>query len=235
MKIFAISDLHLSIASNKPMDIFGGNWHGYLEKIEHSWNELVSEDDLVLLAGDLSWGMTLEEAKPDIEFLKRFKGKKIIIRGNHDGFWWKSISNVRNALPYGTYALQNDAMRIGNVTIAGSRGWQTPEKEWTAENTDDKKIYDRELIRMEMSLQHMQKIKQEGDLLIAMIHYPPYNTRMHESPFTLLFEKYGVHKVVYGHLHGKSVRPFFHEKNGIQYYLTSCDKLGNKLALIRGE
>ncbi|MCL2256502.1 MAG: metallophosphoesterase [Firmicutes bacterium] len=229
MKIFAISDLHLSIASNKPMDIFGGNWHGYLEKIERSWEDKVGDDDLVLLAGDLSWGMTLEEAKPDIEFLKKFKGKKIIIRGNHDGFWWKSISNVRNALPFETYALQNDAMRIGNVTIAGSRGWQTPEKEFAE---DDKKIYDRELIRMEMSLEHMQKIKKTGDLTVAMIHYPPYNTRMHPSPFTELFEKYDVQKVVYGHLHGKSKRPLFHEKNGIEYYLTSCDMLDNELIQI---
>ena len=233
MKIYAISDLHLSIASNKPMDIFGGNWQGYLEKIERSWNEKVSDDDLVLLAGDLSWGMTLDEAKPDIEYLKKFKGKKILIRGNHDGFWWKSISSVRSILPYGTYALQNDAIRIGDVTIAGSRGWQTPEKEGVFESVDDKKIYDRELIRMEMSLQHMQKIKKEGDLLIAMIHYPPYNTRMQLSPFTELFEKYGVHKVVYGHLHGKSKRPLFHIKNGIEYFLTSCDMLGNELALIR--
>ena len=122
MKIFSISDLHLDINNTKPMNIFGPVWENYLDKIVTDWNEKVSNEDIVILAGDYSWAMKLEEVAPDFEFLNKLKGTKIIIRGNHD-YWWSSLSKVRALLPENVYALQNDAIKIGNYIFCGNRGW----------------------------------------------------------------------------------------------------------------
>ncbi len=229
MKVFAIGDLHLSINNPKPMDIFGGAWDNYVETIVASWQRLVNDDDIVLIAGDISWAMTLEQAKPDLDFIGSLKGKKVLIRGNHD-YWWKSISAVRASLTKDTYAVQNDCLRLGNCLICGSRGWTVPEKNALPE---DEKIYSRELIRMEMSLKSMQSIKKEGDVCIAMIHYPPFNIRLESSPFTELFSAYGADAVVYGHLHGKDCRVVrLSQIKNVKYYLTSCDLVGNELVHI---
>lgn len=226
MKVYAISDLHLSINNPKPMNIFGEVWDNYLEDIEKSLAD-VTDDDLVLLAGDLSWAMKLEKAVPDLEYISRFRGKKIITRGNHD-YWWNAIGSVRSMLPNNVYAIQNDCIKFGDVIVCGSRGWSVDDK-----SEEGKKLYARELIRIEMSLQAMAKIRENGDRVIFMIHYPPFNVRFESSPVTELFEKYAVDAVVYGHLHGRDCRakPFI-EKNGIGYYLTSCDQIKNKAVLI---
>lgn len=117
MNVFAISDFHLSINNPKPMNIFGPVWDGYLESIEKSWAENVTDEDLVLIAGDLSWAMTLDDAKADLDYFARFSGYKVFVRGNHD-YWWKSISAVRACLPPRTYAVQNDAVKIGTAWCA---------------------------------------------------------------------------------------------------------------------
>ncbi len=232
MKIFAISDLHLCLSGAKPMDIFGATWENYLDIIKEDWNNKVSDEDYVLMAGDMSWALKLEEATSDLEYLQSLKGKKIIIRGNHD-YWWKSISSLRKMLPKSIYPLQNDAIKIGNYIIAGTRGWNVPEKNkpFTAE---DEKLYKREVLRLELSLQFAKKLQTDpNDQICAMIHYPPFNSMYEDSDFTSLFEKYGVKKVIYGHLHGKSSRSNLKiVKNGIEYFLTSCDKLNNKLVQI---
>ena len=163
MKVFSISDLHLSINCNKPMDIFGPVWENYLQDIERSWNELVSDDDIVLIAGDISWAMRFEDAIPDLNYIASLKGHKVIIRGNHD-YWWKGIKNLRADLPHKVYALQNDAMKIGNVVICGSRGWVVPEVEH--KTPEDEKIYNREVIRLELSLKSAVHLKEEGDIVI---------------------------------------------------------------------
>ena len=190
MKVFAISDLHLSINNPKPMDIFGPVWDGYLDKIFSDWKEKVSEEDLILIAGDFSWAMKLEETKEDFNLLKDLPGKKVIIRGNHD-YWWKSISAVRAILPPNFYAVQNDALKFDNIIVCGTRGWMVPEKNviMTPEN---KKIYDREVIRLELTLQSAEKLRKEGDKVICMIHYPPTNFARDDSDFTSLIEKYKV-------------------------------------------
>lgn len=230
MKVFAISDLHLSINNPKPMDIFGPVWDNYLEDIEKDWAEKVSEDDLVLLAGDLSWAMKLEDAKSDIDYVAKLKGKKVIIRGNHD-YWWGTISGVRNNLGPNFYAVQNDSIKIGDYIICGSRGWTVPEIRELGQ--EDKKIYDRELIRLEMSLKSAKEKQQNGEKIICMIHFPPFNTKREDTGFTQLFEKYGITTVVYGHLHGNFPKSdLVVEKNGVTYYLTSCDKTKNKLVEI---
>ncbi len=230
MKIYAISDLHLSINSNKPMNIFGPVWEGYLEKIDQDWLAKVSEEDIVLIPGDISWAMRLDEAIADLQYIGKWPGKKVILRGNHD-YWWSSISNVRAVLPQNMYAVQNDVVRIDNVLICGSRGWTVPEEQH--KTPEDEKIFYREALRLELSLQAMQRVKQEGDTVIVMMHYPPFNAKLEDSIYTQLLEKYGVTKVVYGHLHAYDKKQqHILEKNGITYYLTSCDLVGNKLTLI---
>ena len=231
MKIFAISDLHLSVNNSKPMDIFGPVWDGYLDKIFSQWKNLVSSDDLVLMAGDLSWAMKLEEVVPDIDLLKNLPGKKIIIRGNHD-YWWKSISSLRALLPTDFYAIQNDELKFDNVIVCGTRGWKGVEKYPTLLD-EDKKIFDREVIRLGMTLENASKLRQEGDKLVCMIHYPPVDIFRNDSPFSELIKKYKVDAVIYGHLHGQKGLATYFEKDGIPYYLTSCDIVENNLTEIK--
>lgn len=230
MKVFAISDLHLSINNPKPMDVFGEVWNNYLDEITAFWEKNISDGDVVLIAGDISWAMNLEGVKPDLEYIGSFKGKKVLLRGNHD-YYWHSISALRALLPYGTYAVQNDCLRFGKLLVCGSRGWTTPENgNFTPE---DKKIYDRELIRLKLSLDDAMKKREEGDKIVLMTHYPPFNSKFESSPFTELIGSYPVDSVVYGHLHGKNVRVRrIVDIGGIPYHLTSCDMIANMPVLI---
>lgn len=230
MKFYAISDLHISTNTDKPMDVFGGNWINYLEKIFLDWQEKVTEEDVVLIGGDISWAMDIEDAKKDIEILKDLKGKKVFIKGNHD-YWWSGITKVREIMPEGFYALQNDSIRLGNVVVCGSRCWSVPGSPDFKEH--DMKIYLRETERLRLSLKNAMGIKQEGDKLVALVHFPPFNVRREDSEFTKIFEEFCVDSVIYGHLHGKNVRSDkLVVKNGIKYYLTSCDQVDNKLTEI---
>lgn len=228
MKVFAISDLHLSFETDKPMDVFGEKWENYEEKVKDSVKKLVGDDDLLLIAGDISWAMQMDETQKDFEYLAGLNGKKLIVRGNHD-YWWKSISGIRELLePNGVYALQNDSVKFGNFVIAGTRGWVVPEN-GKGMSEQDEKIYKRELLRLEMALQDASK-KVENDnnqVLIVMLHFPPFNSTLDDSDFTKLLEKYNVKICVYGHLHGKTKYSVHTtEKNGIKYILSSCDKIG---------
>jgi len=231
MKVWAISDLHLSISTPKPMNIFGQVWDNYEEEIKQDWAEKVSEDDIVLLCGDFSWAMYLKDAVCDFDFIKPLKGKKILIRGNHD-FWWNSISAVRNSLPNNCYALQNDSLKIGNFIFCGTRGWTVTESN-KIQSDEDKKIYNREIIRLELALQSAKSMQKNNEMIICLIHYPPFNSQLVDSDFTKLLEKYGANKCVYGHLHGNKVRATLKlNKNNVEYFLTSCDQVKNKMTLI---
>ena len=230
MKVFAISDLHLSINNPKPMDIFGDVWENYIDKIFQDWKDRVSDEDIVLLAGDFSWAMKLEDTKEDFNLLTNLPGRKIIIRGNHD-YWWKSISGVRDFIPKDVFAIQNDAMRFGNIVVCGTRGWTVPE-EGVQQSEEDARIFNREVIRLELTLQDALRLKQEGDKVICMMHYPPTNFKRQDSEFTKLLEKYKVDAVIYGHLHGYKKASLKYTKNNIDYYLTSCDMVNNNLVEI---
>lgn len=227
MKIFAISDLHLSVNNPKPMDIFGPAWDDYVENVFADWKEKVSDEDVVLMAGDFSWAMKLEEAVEDFNLLKDLPGKKIIIRGNHD-FWWSSISTVRKILPKNFFAIQNDAIKIENSIFCGTRGWILPDENFSVEN---KKIFDREVLRLEMTLKKAQSLRENNEKIYCMLHYPPMYYKK-DSLFSQLLEKYNVSKVIYGHLHAKKNPELFYVKNGIEYFLTSCDLVKHKLVLI---
>lgn len=230
MSIFSVSDLHLSTSADKPMDVFGKMWEGHFDRIKKDWSDKVKEDDIVLLCGDTSWGTTLDEGVADLQCLKQLSGKKIFIRGNHD-YWWNGISKLRALAPDDSfYFLQNDCVKFGNVIICGSRGWCVPGSSDYTEH--DEKLYLREAERFKLCFKEVEKVKREGDVLIAMIHYPPMNPKLQPTLFTELFEQNGVSKVIFGHIHGAAYFPLRTVKNGIEYVLTSCDKVGFSLQKI---
>jgi hypothetical protein len=228
MNIYAISDLHLSGKADKPMNVFGENWEGHFDKIKEDWARKVTDDDVVLIAGDISWGMKLEEGLYDIATLSGLKGKKIFIRGNHD-YWWSGITKIRDNLPDESFIfLQNDCVKIGKYIFVGSRGWTCPNSN-DFKGEEDEKIYKREGERFRLAFRAAEKLREEGDELIAMIHYPPFTGHKEDTLFSTLFEEYKVSRVIFGHIHGAIYYPLECEKNGIKYYLTSCDKLGFRL------
>lgn len=234
MKIWAISDLHLSFACDKPMDIFGENWENYTQKIQENWQKLVSDEDIVLIAGDISWAMKLEEVGADLEWIDKLNGKKIIIKGNHE-YWWSGITAVRNILPSSILAIQNDCIKIDNIIFCGTRGWTLPEhgKQLPAE---DEKLYKREVERLKLTLAKMQSMRESGDKVICMMHFPPYNMTKEDSEYTKLLEEYKVDKVVFGHLHGKLVcMDKIFDRNGIKYYFTATDHISHTPVLIYDE
>ncbi len=220
MKVFAIGDLHLPGGDNKPMDVFGAHWGGHFERICQDWQARVMPDDVVLVPGDISWAMQMQDALPDLLAIGALPGQKVLLRGNHD-YWWNSITRLRAFLPGGMYALQNDAIRIGDVVICGSRGWTLPQN---SNDPADEKIFTRELMRMEMSLQRGKALG--GQALIAMTHYPPITEKGEETAMSALMTQYGVDEVVYGHLHGASLRGAFGGiASGVHYTCVSCDGL----------
>lgn len=234
MSVFAISDLHLTNSSDKPMEVFGGNWENYYEKVVADWNSKVTSEDIVLIAGDISWAMTIDNAKVDFDELAKLNGKKVIIKGNHD-YWWSSYSKVTKMLPEGFYAIQNNAVKIGNYVFCGTRGWNTTTTviENNEKSLQDYNIYQRELIRLRLSLTNAKSIQAEGDKIILLTHFPPFNAKFENSPFTDIISEFGVEKVVYGHLHGDDCRAELEIVKGkCTYYLTSCDKVNNTLVLI---
>lgn len=226
MRIFAIGDLHLPGGDKKPMDVFGRHWENHFAHICEDWRARVAPQDVVLIPGDISWAMHLQAAGDDLRAIAQLPGQKILLRGNHD-YWWSSLTQVRNALPEGCYALQNDALMFGGVLFCGTRGWTCPnDTNFTAQ---DEKLYLREGARLELSLKEGRR--RYGDMpLCVLLHYPPFTDSMEDTHFTRLIEEYGAKRVVYGHLHGASIaRAFCGVRNGVRYDLVSCDALGFKL------
>lgn len=226
MAIYAIGDLHLPGGSQKPMDVFGSHWENHFEKIAADWRRRVEPGDLVLLPGDTSWAMRLEDALPDLNAIGALPGQKVLLRGNHD-YWWGTILRLRAMLPDKMAALQNDAFVYGEVVVCGTRGWTLPGE--AGLTPEDMRIYQRELMRFEMSLQDAQK-KAQGRRILAMLHFPPFNERQEPSGFTELLERYGVKDVVYGHLHGPGLKGGYTGLwRDIRCYLASCDALNFSL------
>ncbi len=238
MNIFAISDLHLSLVSPweagkpallaKPMDIFGQAWADYPGPLAERWCSLVRPDDAVLIPGDISWAMTLAETAYDFNYLEGLPGRKLIVKGNHD-YWWQSLSQVKKALPSSLEPLQHSAVRVGDRAVCGTRGWLTPAHRDFRES-EDCKIYERELLRLEMALADGAKW---GLPLIAMLHYPPLLPEEAYSGFTELLDAYPVTDCVYGHIHGDKAAAFDGERKGIRYHNCSADRLDLTPLLIR--
>ncbi|QQE76840.1 metallophosphoesterase [Alicyclobacillus sp. SO9] len=218
MPIYALGDLHLSLFVDKPMDIFGQTWEHHTEQIEANWRTVVNNNDTVLLPGDLSWGMTLDEAVPDLEWMARLPGHQIMIRGNHD-YWWHGITRLRQTLATNQTAIQNDAVVAEGYAICGTRGWLLPSHPQF--DVNDEPIFRRELERLRLSLTAASKLDMP---IIAMLHYPPCSSNNHQTEFTEILESYNVKVCIYGHLHGPTHRFAFEgEQNGVTYRLVSAD------------
>jgi predicted phosphohydrolase len=231
MKLFAIGDLHLSTTADKPMRIFGDGWDGHFEKIKKDWLQKVAPEDVVLIAGDISWAMKLPDALPDLKLLQELPGKKMFVRGNHD-YWWNGITKIRNSAPDDSYVfLQTDAFKVGGTVFVGSRGWTCPGSPDFSEQ--DEKLYRREAERFRLAFADAKTLLEEGDRIVVLMHYPPFSVKNPETEFTKLFEENGVRAVVFGHIHGAAYFPLRTEKNGVTYYLTACDKVGFALTEIK--
>ncbi|MBO2519564.1 MULTISPECIES: metallophosphoesterase [Limnochorda] len=220
MKLFALADLHLPGGQEKPMDIFDPIWRDHPAQIAARWRERVGPDDLVLVPGDISWAMTLEEAADDLAFIGGLPGRKLLLRGNHD-YWWSSISKVRAALPEGVHALQNDCFDLGDGrAVCGTRGWLIPGSQGLEPH--DEKVYQREAIRLRLSLEAAAEAGLRP--VVAMMHYPPCDAQGWPTLFTRLLEEFQVPLCVYGHLHGpaaKAAPP--PEVRGVRYQLVAAD------------
>lgn len=232
MALYAMSDLHLSLSASKPMDVFGPSWHNYMEKIYSNWNEIVTKDDTVVVGGDISWAMYLEDAYEDLKFLDSLPGKKLIMRGNHD-YWWQTLSKMKSFFQRNGFSsidiLQNNAFVIGDKSVSGTRGWILPSSD--SFRADDRKIYERELIRLSLSLDALEKEEaQNGGSTyerIVVLHYPPVNANGGADRNILeILRKYSVKKCIYGHLHGNvGQSAFCGNIGGIEFRLVSSDYL----------
>ena len=226
MAIYVIGDLHLSFGVDKPMNIFGANWENHAEKIKSNWIKKVKEEDTVILPGDFSWAMYLEESEKDFEFLNSLPGRKILSKGNHD-YWWTTVTKMYKFLKDKNFEnidfLYNNSYLIEDKIIVGTRGWITNPK-----SEENYKILKRENDRLKISLN--SGIKQFGNdkEIFAFIHYPPFFKEMvpEEINFRATLEKYNVSKCIYAHLHGDSHKEAIEgEINGISYRLASSDYL----------
>jgi predicted phosphohydrolase len=192
-----------------------------MDTIRVNWLETVAPSDTVLIPGDISWAMQFDDAKADLQSIAALPGTKILLRGNHD-YWWSSITKLRSFLPEGMLALQNDSVAVGDLAVCGTRGWTFPTEAFPLDEQETK-IYQRELIRLRMALDHAAA---RGLPIVAMTHFPPLLKDCRDTAFTALLEEYGVRLCVYGHLHGVGIRSGFSgEHNGVSYRLTSCDAL----------
>lgn len=224
MSLYVIGDLHLSETTHKEMDIFGGKWVGYRDKILDSLAVLKDEDTLIV-AGDLSWGIDLDEALADFKFLNRFKGQKLLLKGNHD-LWWSTVSKMKAFFAENNIQninfLQNNSYMYNNVALCGTRGWMFESEKITEH---DKKVLKREAMRLELSLS--DAVKNGADKIYCFMHYPPvYGNRKCDEIMELL-QKYRVEKCFYGHLHG-SAHTLARQGiiNGIDFRLISADFIG---------
>lgn len=244
MTIWALSDPHLSFgAPDKTMEAFGPIWKDYQDKIKQNWIRVVKPEDLVLLPGDISWAMKLEDALIDLRWIDSLPGTKLLLKGNHD-YWWPSSQKLRDALPPSIYFIYNNAFEWKDVAIGGSRLWDTEEysfgpyieyafnpmakevEDFEKKVEEDRKIFERELERLKLSLSQMNpKAKHR----IAMTHYPPIGADLRPSKASKILEDAGIQICVFGHLHNvrKGALPFG-EARGVKYLFTSCDYINFK-------
>ncbi len=220
MSIFAIGDLHLSLACDKPMDIFPG-WHNYVAEITNNWKAQVSDSDTVVLAGDISWGMTLEEAAADFEYIDALPGKKVILKGNHD-YWWNSRRKMEaffESRGLSTLSiLHNSFVASGGIAICGTRGWMLEDSA-----PHDQKVTAREEGRLKASL---EAARPSGLEPVVFLHYPPVFGNGISGGIIDLLREYGVRRCFYGHLHGAACAQAFEgDYLGIEFTLVSADHL----------
>ena len=230
MAIYVIADLHLSFNTNKPMDIFGLNWQNYEEKIKQDWLAKVKEEDLVILPGDFSWAMYLDETEKDFEYINNLPGKKILLKGHHD-YWWTTVTSMRNYIKEKNFKnidfLYNNSYEYENKIIVGTRGWILSEEQ------EDKRLTKREVDRLELSIKDGISKYGEDKEILAFMHYPPITKSYINTDYINIMKKYNIKKCFYGHLHAGSISDAVEGiNNEIEFKLVSADGLDFKLLKI---
>lgn len=223
MAIYVIADLHLSFSQDKPMSIFGENWEGHSEKIKNNWISKVKPEDTVVLPGDFSWAMYLQDTYKDFEYLNSLPGKKMLLKGNHD-YWWTTVTNMRNFLEENKFKnidfIYNNSYLVENKILTGTRGWNLLDTE------NSSKMIKRESIRLQLAIE--DGIKKYGDdkEIIVFMHYPPISNTNKKSDFLKILKQYDIKRCYYGHLHGKSHQDAVEGiVDGIEFKLISADYL----------
>ena len=221
MSLFFFFVTHLSLSTDKPMDIFGG-WKNYMQRLEENWRSVVQPQDTVIIPGDVSWGMSLEQAKEDFLFLHRLPGKKILMKGNHD-YWWTTRAKMESFLEENGLdslsILHNNAVSVEGLSLCGSRGWMFEQGQ-----EHDKKIINREAGRIRASLQDAQRFGEQEKVLF--LHYPPVFMQDSIPEFFEVMNQYGVRRCYYGHIHSQGCRFAFQgEWCGVQLEMVSADYL----------
>lgn len=220
MSLYTIGDLHLSLGVEKPMDVFGGRWTDYVEKISEGFSCL-NDDDLTVICGDITWGMTMQQALPDFKFIDALPGKKIVLKGNHD-LWWTTAAKTKKFFAENDIStievLHNNSFKYEGIAICGTRGWFYEESK---NDEHDKKIMKREVLRLETSL------KSAGDLdKYVFLHYPPRYQNYSCPEILELLKKYDVKKCLYGHIHAAGCSFAFNGMyEGTEFKLVSADHL----------
>jgi predicted phosphohydrolase len=215
------------------MDIFGDRWKNHPQRIAAAWRERVRDDDVVLIAGDISWALKLREALADLEWIAALPGRKVLSRGNHD-YWWESPGRVRRILPPSLAIVQADALDLGDAVVCGTRGWITPETPGFRP-AEDQVVYNRELVRLEAALAAARRLAAGAKPIVVMFHYPPFLDRR-PTEFARRIAAAGAAACVYGHLHRPSDWSAATQGlvEGVFYQLTACDYLGFGPVAVRG-
>lgn len=227
MEIYGIADLHLDITMDKPMDVFGKKWVNHEENIFNNWGNTVGENDLILIPGDISWALKLEDAKKDLERIDYMPGIKVLSKGNHD-YWWSTKAKLNNLQLKTLNFISNDSYIYKDIAICGTRGWMP--KDSDDFKVKDEKIFERELNRLKLSLQSINK---EVNKKIVMLHYPPFNVDKTPNEFVDVMNEYGVDICVYGHLHAEGHRLIVEGNiKGIEFHCISCDFINFNLKKI---
>lgn len=222
MALYTLADLHLACAVNKPMDVFGGRWQNYMEKIEQRWTAVVAPEDTVVIGGDVSWGIDFAQSRADFAYLNRLPGRKIILKGNHD-LWWNTMAKMRRFVAENGFEgidfLHNNCYLYEDTGLCGTRGWFYEED---FQKQHDEKVFRRELIRLEASLKAADEAGAREKY--CFLHYPPLYANFRCGEIIELMQRYGVSRCIYGHLHSQSLRwavEGLHE--GIEFTLVSGD------------
>lgn len=231
MAVYVIADLHLATANaEKSMEVFGKRWINYIEKLRTRWLRLITDEDTVIIAGDISWGLSTDDALDDLLWLNSLTGKKIIMKGNHD-FWWSTVSKLNAFFEKNNIKtisiLNNNALEIEDYIIAGSRGWFTDRSmQNVEEDVDYDKIVNREAIRLNLSLDEAMKLKRETNKeIIAFLHFPPVWGEYACEPILDVLKKFDINRCYFGHIHGNYINPEVFEYDNIKFYMISADFL----------
>ncbi len=231
MSIFVIADLHLDTESNqKSMEVFGNRWVNYVYKLKRNWTRLVTDQDTVIVPGDISWALTLNDAIPDLRWIDSLPGQKILMKGNHD-FWWSTVSKMNKIFEEQGIAtiqlLNNNALEVEDSIIAGSRGWFTDRSMQTATQTVDyQKIINREVIRLKMSLDQAKTLQAaSGKEILTFLHFPPLWGDFISEEILQLLTEYGIQRCFFGHIHSCYTAPASFMHNGIEFRMISADYL----------